>query len=500
MPESIRPPENAHKEATAQTSHTDTPCTPQESLESPLQSHRQAKQNNPPEDALTAEGSHYRTTEEIREHMERYGVAVNAALVAYVHDNLPHAETRGLIDADDVIQETLLAWLSRESKTSPEKYDTEAGELKWMYGIARNHILRAKTAYATRRDRLLPEGHEDDFELLEDRHSLVEAQVVDNQAQDTLSQVLQLAQEGLSERYKKVLELIIEDPGIELTELAAALGTSYGAARAAKTRALHTFNQNLLDVCQGLDQTDPTIERILGLVEKKNSKRVQRSITEYDGPSITPEAQRQKLAAELAHSRDEAEMPSAALYVPHYIGMWSVAAYDIAGFADTHDQSMIGIAYPHEALLQDFTAYIGRIVGNKVLESLQIGTPQMIAQAAQGHNFDYIVGPGEAMRSNRKAFEGSGFQLHLFNAGEPRTAEPNIHESPLYSKMGVRKVIWSNPESLRYLQEYRFTTGKSMDRSTAQALSSSGQGPSHILTSKEYGGWTNLAAAAESLR
>lgn len=503
MLENIPPKEGVSKElsTSTQVAYVEAHQAPQESSG---QAHEPAGETQHSEDTLAATGSRYRTPEEMDAHMREYGAAVSESLKVYLSRRFPISKNARLTSIDDIMQQTMLEWLRKEAKTDSvgsDEHDRQIAEIKWARGIANVMLLRESHAYATRRDRLLPEGDEEAFSFLSDPGPSAEEPVIHGLAQDSLLLVLRQAQVGLSERHQEVIEILIQDPDIEVPELASALNATLGATRVAKNRAINRLVENILKLRTSLlDLTDPTIQHLLQLVDDRCNDQAQRSIAEYDGPPITPEAQRQRLAVNLAHSRTKEGASSAELYVPQYIGMWSVAAHDIANFANNHDRSMIGIAYPHEALLEDFSAYIGRIVGTKVLESLRIGTPQEIALAAKKHNFDYLVGPGEIMHSNPEAYSQSGFQLRLFNAGEPCTTEQNIHTSPLYNRMGVRKVIWSPWESIQYVHEYFLTTGKLMNKPIAKALCHSGQGPGDHLVSKEYGGWNNLREAAERMR
>lgn len=298
---------------------------------------------------------------------------------------------------------------------------------------------------------------------------------------------------------RRIIDLIIWDPNIKSEELATALGTTNGSARVAKTRALNRLKDELRIICEHMNPNDMQIRNLKRLLSQKEAQ-TNRRLGTYNGPRISPVEQREGLARELQASRDQGER-QVTLSTPLYIGSLSVAGHDISKYiADySHSRPRIGIAYPHTDLLPHLRGFIGRIIDPGQLSRLVIKTPKDIAAIAEEQPFDYLAAPyGTFVPEQVESLVSSGgFLLHLCQLDNHPPEGVVTHRARTYREMGVRKVIWDQNESVRYLQEYQLVTGQPLTLNRLKDLSAAGEGPSDILAVKKVAGsWAALVEEA----
>jgi hypothetical protein len=336
-----------------------------------------------------------------------------------------------------------------------------------MYGIMAKTLVNAYRKQARRRDEPVEDfkGNEPVTQWLDDE--VVHAMYV--------KETVEAAFHSLAPRQRFILELVLADPDISAEELAvAAKIKSTGAARVAKHRALAMARQIA---------TSP--KALEGIVEDRQLP-TEKSKPVYKGPATTPAKQQVQLVDALSASRTRGEN-QALIQVPLFVGPWSVVAKDAAAFMAEQGNSepKLGIVYPHEHLLDEFKEFMFQVSDGKLADaSLHITSPEEIANMNDVHLFDYLAVPETLPIDTLPLIKAGGFAVRVCSlSSESPPPGLKVYSTLSYKEIGAKKIQWTDADSIRYAEEYRMLTGKTLGVQAVTKLSTEGQGPSRTRLS-----------------
>jgi RNA polymerase sigma-70 factor (ECF subfamily) len=176
-------------------------------------------------------------------------------------------------------------------------------------------------------------------------------------------------------------------------------------------------------------------------------------------------------------ARGGTELPA---HIPAYIGAWTtaIATLDLLREDDTPRPS--AIIFPHTPLLPAFRAFVNDKLDDRA-SLYRIETPEAMAAWLGTHSLEFVAAPDdmdEALEEQLRA--KSSFILRLLQESPPEVEseeEPSVFNAPSYRSLGLKGTLWSPVESVYYLQEWRFATGRELTEPDARRMGGQGLAP-----------------------
>lgn len=398
---------------------------------------------------------------ETREWIAGFAAEAYPRLLRYARVRMGARET--VVTPEDVVQDCFLGLMRTYANRIPQTDDK--GPMPLMYGIMAKTLVNAYRKQARRRDEPV-----EDFKGNEPLTRWLDDEVVDAMH---VKETVEAAFHGLGPRQRFILEIVLADPDISAEELAvAAKIKSKGAARVAKHRALAMARQ-----------IAASSQSLKGIVEGAEDQQLftEKSKPVYKGPATTPAKQQVQLVDALSASRTRGEN-QAIVRVPLFVGPWSVVARDAAAFMAEQGNSepKLGIVYPHEHLLDEFKEFMFQASDGKLADaSLHITSPEEIAHMNDAHLFDYLAVPETLPIDTLPLIKAGGFAVRVcFLSSESPPPGLKVYSTLSYKEIGAKKIQWTDADSIRYAEEYRMLTGKTLGVQAITKLSTEGHGPS----------------------
>lgn len=420
-------------------------------------------------------------------------VSKSALLEGYVQGRLGSAGD--FYDAGDIVQSALERFMRTYGDAPPDFHDEEG--MGFLFTMLKNATTDAhRQAQRLRRNELIPDFRDLDSESYQRGYVFrpPDSSVLAASSAEALGRALGTIPPTLKGNSRAAFEVLQIDPNISNEELALQLGVKVGNARTIRKRVLDKALDGLRAYAQGRD-TGFQIDL---------SKEVDRKT----GPPETPKkatvrtAQLQSEATEWIQEQVASGGQEPAIYVPPYIGAWTVAAAGMQQYfkqlAKADEKPGLGvIAYPHEALLPDLEALVKGIVGKT--GPFIIDTPANIAVRLADEEVGYAVLAGglpeadDGFRDQLK--QRSRFLLHLLSRPMSTTMTAT-HIAPSYKTIGRKNIQWEPGDSIRYLQEWRLAAGNQLTEEKADAQAKAGTGPSLKRLLTRVGSFAALMSAA----
>lgn len=421
-------------------------------------------------------------------------ISKSAILEGYVQERLGSA--RDFYDARDIVQSVLEQFIKAYGGAPPEFHDEDG--MNYLFTMLRNAATDAgRRAQHLRRNELIPDFKDLDNQVQQRGYVFRppdESSALGSSTTEALRQALETIPPILKGNNLAAFKVLQADPDISNEELAQKLGVKVGNARVIRKRVLDKALERLR-VCGA--------EQDIGL-RIDLSKEVDRKAGAPEAPkkrAIRPAKLRTETVAWIVGQASSGGHESA-IYVPPYIGAWTVAATGLQQYfkqlAQTDKEGGVGvIIYPHEPLLPDLRALVKKIVGKG--GPLIIDIPDNIAPQLAGKEVGYAVmpdaSPGVSDELRAQLAQQSRFMLRLLDRPMSASAAAT-HIAPSYKTVGRKNIEWRPDDSVRYLQEWRLSTGIQLTEEKAAALAKAGTGPSLKRLLTHVGSFAALMAAA----
>jgi len=293
------------------------------------------------------------------------------------------------------------------------------------------------------------------------------------------------------------MRLYLSDPDMSYEEMGKILDVRPGTLRVTKLRALARMKALATDA--GLarstrgaaaDWVDSPV-KTLGVLRGHATK----AIREARGPGANAQT----------------------ISMPLHIGPWRIAASAIQGFiqdAGSEEQSpgACVVAYPYREYLPQLAAYLAKptrltfgpaeaiAVGSESPDVI-LDTPQRIAQIPEVSKLpiDLILAPERSMdQLPPELCRQAGFLLHIAPGIRFRPGE-EAYGMQSYEEQGGKRLLWRGPESVRFIREWMFQTGKEPTEGEIMQLHEAGQGPPLRRLCRDYGDLATLLDQARRI-
>lgn len=421
-------------------------------------------------------------------------ISKSPILEGYVQERLGSA--RDFYDARDIVQSVLEQFIKAYGGAPPEFHDEDG--MNYLFTMLKNAVTDAgRRAQRLRRNELLPDFKDLDNQVQQRGYVFKppeESSALGTSTTEALRQALKTIPPTLKGNNLAAFKVLQADPDIPNEELAQKLGVKVGNARVIRKRVLDKALEQLRAYAQKQD---------IGL-QIDLSKEVDRKAGAPEAPKETAArpAQLRTETAEWLEEQASSGGHESAIYVPPYIGAWTVVAAGLQQYfkqlAQTDKKGGVSvIVYPHEALLPDLKTLVKKIIGKA--GPLIIDSPDNITSQLASKEVLYAVVPdllpGGSEELRAQLAQRSRFMLRLLD--RPMSASAGTtHIAPSYKAVGRKNIEWKPDDSVRYLQEWRLSTGIQLTEEKAAALAKAGTGPSLKRLLTHVGSFAALMSAA----
>ncbi len=365
--------------------------------------------------------------------------------------------------------------------------------MSFLFTMLRNATTDAqRSAQRLGRNELIP----DVTELDHGNHAygLPESSTMQTSTNETIRGALATIPSTLRGHNRTAFSLLREDPEMSNEELAARLRVTPGNARTIRKRALDKALMGLKAYAE--DQEDFELD-IPETADRKSNNRGPKSVK-------TKASQLQSELAAWAEEQVASGVREAALYVPSYIGAWTVAAQSmqrhVKHAAKAGDEPGIGaFVAPHEALLPSLRTLLRGVLGKNgsfIVDTLA----NVAARFDKGERIGYAIIPNGVAEADdelrAQLLARSDFLLRLLDRSMSASTATATHIAPSYKTVGPKNIVWKPEDSVRYLREWRLAHGEQLTEEAAIADAKAGTGPSLKRLLMNVGSFASLMANA----
>lgn len=398
---------------------------------------------------------------------------------------------------EDVTQNALLGFMESFRDKPPEIKFPEAPMIL-MYGILKHKV--ADVYRAAQRSRNLSR---DGFEYLKDAEAgdRVEETVIAAAEREVLIAAL----DKLNENQKTIL--LLSEEGASIAEIAEAIGnSSLGAVRVAKHRALARAQAILRSLAANGKAPLSLTERHPLL--KQQVKAAQK-------PRIGMDKIQNRIVGDVLDRYAEGDQ-YVNLVASEYVAPWHVAGRALGQLLD--DSQVLApdyralVVFPGKRIPPEFMNYISDASGHQVhqldpenaahrADRLVVATPHAAIGAST--RFEYVAVPNTVPESLQSRLRrDASFMIRLAAEQDSVAAfSANQYIAPTYaqaSDSSMQQLGWKPQDSVRYLRELWFRSGRLKPTGSAQAMAESGAGPNIARLAKGFENYKDLLAKAYS--